>query len=428
MKKAMIASALIAHAMAAYAAQANQPVPRGIVSVQADASGTEVKAMVEAVNKAFADFRAEHSKQLEEVKKGQADALQALKVDRINADIEKLQAAVDDANLKIAAAQMNGGAAGLKDKEYSDSFSAHFRKGEVQAALNKGVAPEGGYLAPVEWDRSITDRLVVVSPMRALCAVQQISTNGFSKLFNNRGTTSGWVGETDARGQTGTPTFGSLTYNTGELYANPAATQQMLDDSAINLEAWLAGEVETEFSLQEGVAFLTGNGANKPNGLLTYITGGSNAAAHPWGDIKTVKSGAAAALTADGLIDLVHELPGEYTGNARAIMNRNTQKAIRKLKDGEGNYLWQPSFQAGAPATLLGYGITEVAGMPDVAANSKPIVFGDFKRGYVIVDRVGIRVLRDPFTNKPYIHFYTTKRVGGGLLNPDVLKALTISA
>ncbi|WP_373994569.1 phage major capsid protein [Duganella sp. Leaf126] len=424
----MIASVLIAHAVAAHAGHAHQAVPRGIVSVQAEAGSTEVKAMVEAVNKAFADFKAEHNKQLDEVKKGQADALQALKVDRINADIEKLQAAVDDANLKIAAAQMNGGAAGLKDKEYSEAFSAHFRKGDVQAALNKGAAQEGGYLAPVEWDRSITDRMVVVSPMRALCAVQNISTNGFSKLFNNRGTTSGWVGETGARNQTATPTFGSMTYNTGELYANPAATQQMLDDAAINLEAWLAGEVETEFSLQEGVAFLTGNGDNKPNGLLTYITGGSNAAAHPWGDIKTVKSGAAAALTADGLIDLVHELPGEYTGQARAIMNRNTQKAIRKLKDGEGNYLWQPSFQAGAPATLLGYGISEVAGMPDVAANSKPIVFGDFKRGYLIVDRVGVRVLRDPFTNKPYIHFYTTKRVGGGLLNPDVLKALTVAA
>ncbi|WP_373924778.1 phage major capsid protein [Duganella sp. CY15W] len=423
----MIASALIAHALSAHAGHAGQPVPRGIVCVRADATG-DVKALIDGVNKAFADFKAEHSKQLEDVKKGQADALQALKVDRINADIEKLQAAVDDANLKIAAGQMNGAAAGPKDKEYTDAFSAHFKKGEVQAALNKGAASEGGYLAPTEWDRTITDRLVLVSPMRALCTVQPVSTNGFSKLFNNRGTTSGWVGETDARPQTGTPTFGSLTYNTGELYANPAATQQMLDDPAIDLEAWLAGEVETEFSLQEGVAFLSGNGNNKPSGLLTYITGGSNAAAHPWGDIKTVKSGAAAALTADGLINLVHELPDVYTGNARAIMNRNTQREIRKLKDGQGNYLWQPSFQAGTPATLLGYGITEMAGMPDIAANSKPIVFGDFKRGYLIVDRVGVRVLRDPFTNKPYVHFYTTKRVGGGLLNPDTLKAQTISA
>ncbi|OEZ90719.1 phage major capsid protein [Duganella phyllosphaerae] len=429
MKKVMmtsIATAMIASAMAAHAAQANQPIPRGIVAVRAD---SEVTTMITDLNKAVHAFREEYNQQLADIKKGNADALQALKVDNINAEISKLQASVDAANERMVAAAMNGGTgAGLKDKEYSDSFNAHFRKGEVQASLNKGQAAEGGYLAPVEWDRSITDRLVVVSPMRALCAQQNISTNGFSKLFAIRGTTSGWVGETAPRPETGTSTFGSLTYNTGELYANPAATQQMLDDSAVNLEAWLAGEVETEFSLQEGIAFLSGNGANKPNGLLTYITGGSNAAAHPWGAIKTVNSGAAAALTPEGLIDLVHELPNEYTGQARLIMNRNTQKAIRKMKDGEGNFLWQPSFQAGAPATLLGYGITDVAGMPDIAANSKPIVFGDFKRGYLIVDRVGVRVLRDPFTNKPYVHFYTTKRVGGGLLNPDVLKALSVGA
>ncbi|WP_254671722.1 phage major capsid protein [Janthinobacterium sp. HH104] len=416
---------MIASALAAQATQASQPVPRGIVAVRADG---DVNALITDLNKAFHAFKEEHTKQLEDVRKGSADALQALKVENINAEIAKLQASVDAANERMVAAAMNGGGNQLKDKEYTEAFNAHFKKGEVQASLNKGTASEGGFLAPVEWDRTITDRLLVVSPMRALCYIQPISTNGFSKLFNNRGTNSGWVGETAPRPETNGPTLGSLAYNTGELYANPAATQQMLDDSAVNIETWLASEVETEFSIQEGVAFLTGNGTNKPAGLLTYITGGANAAAHPWGDIKTVKSGAAAALTADGLIDLVYALPGEYTANARAAMNRNTQAAIRKLKDGQGNYLWQPSFEAGAPATVLGYGIAEMAGMPDVAANSKPIVFGDFKRGYMIIDRTGVRVLRDPFTNKPYVHFYTTKRVGGGLLNPDVLKALTVAA
>lgn len=390
----------------------------------------DVKALIEGVNKAFHDFKAEHARQLEDVKKGQADALQALKVDAINADISKLQAAVDEANAKIAAAEMGGATGGrqVKDKEYSAAFAAHMKRGEVQASLNKGAAAEGGYTAPTEWDRTIVDRLVQVSPMRAICSVQTISTNGFSKLFNSRGTTSGWVGEAAARPETNTPTFGSVTYNTGELYANPAATQQMLDDSAVDLEAWLAGEVETEFSYQEGLAFLSGNGTNKPNGILTYVTGGANAAAHPWGAIAAVNSGAAAALTADAIVNLVHALPSEYTAGARFVMNRSTQQAVRLLKDGQGNYLWQPSFQAGAPATLAGYAITEMAGMPDIAAGAKPILFGDFKRGYLIVDRTGVRVLRDPFSNKPYVHFYTTKRVGGGLLNPDVLKALNVAA
>ncbi len=333
------------------------------------------------------------------------------------------------ANTKLAAVEMGGAGAGrqVKDKEYSAAFSAHMKRGDVQAALNKGVATEGGYLAPTEWDRTITDRLVQVSPMRAICAVQSISTNGFSKLFNNRGTTSGWVGETAARPQTNTATFGTMTYGTGEIYANPAATQQMLDDSEVDLESWLASEVETEFGYQENIAFLSGNGTNKPTGILTYVTGGAAAAVHPWGDIKTVNSGAAAALTTDGILSLIYALPSEYSADARFVMNRATQAAARKLKDGQGNYIWQPSFQAGTPASLAGYAITEMAGMPDVAASAKPVLFGDFKRGYLIVDRTGVRVLRDPFTNKPYVHFYSTKRVGGGLLNPDVIKALNVS-
>jgi HK97 family phage major capsid protein len=416
--------------MLSVALAASASFQRGIQSVHAEAGPGDIKATVDALNIAFASFKTEHTKQLDEVKKGTADALQALKVDAINADITKLQDAVDAANLQIAAQQMNGGTApgGLKDKEYSAAFKSHFKRGEVQASLNKGAADEGGYLAPAEWDRSITAHLVEVSPLRAICAVQTISTNGFSKLFSIAGTASGWVGETAARAATATGTFGSLAYNTGEIYANPTATQQMLDDSEVNLEAWLAGEVETEFAYQEGLAFLTGTGTNKPTGLLTYIDGAANAAVHPYGAINTVVSGAAAAITSDGLIDLTSSLPTALTAGARMIANRATITAIRKLKDGQGNYLWQPSFVAGTPATVNGYGVTEVAGMPDIAASSKPILFGDFMRGYLIVDRMGVRVLRDPFSAKPYVSFYTTKRVGGGLLNPTYLRAMTVSA
>jgi HK97 family phage major capsid protein len=407
----------------------SRSVIRGIQAVRAEGP-TEVKALIESLQKSFHDFKAEHNAQLEAAKKGQADALQALKVDRINAEIADLQKAVDLANTKMAAIEMGGvqGGRQVKDREYTAAFQAHMKRGEISAALNKGTAADGGYTAPTEWDRTITDKLVLVSPMRALCSVQSISTNGFSKLFNNRGTTSGWVGEAAARTATNTPTLGTLTYNTGEIYANPAATQQMLDDSEIDLETWLAGEVETEFAYQEGIAFVSGDGSNKPNGILTYVTGGANAAAHPWGAITATNSGSAAALTADGIVNLVHALPSAFTGGARFVMNRNTEKAVRLLKDGQGNYLWQPSYQAGTPATLAGYGITEVPAMPDIAASAKPILFGDFKRSYLVIDRVGVRVLRDPFTNKPYVHFYTTKRVGGGLLNPETMKALNVAA
>lgn len=393
--------------------------------------GAEAGEKVEQLAKAFADFKAEHSQQLDEAKKGNSDALQALKVDRINSDIDRLQHAVDDANTRLAALQMGAGAAGAgaaHDAEYTGAFRSHFRKGEVQAALNKGAADEGGYLAPVEWDRTITDKLVLISPMRQLANVQPVSGAGLTKLFNLGGTASGWVGEAADRPQTATGTFASLGFGWGEIYANPAATQQLLDDAEINLEAWLAGEVNTEFAKQEGAAFFSGNGTNKPFGILTYVTGGANAAKHPFGAIKAVNSGAASAITADGIIDVVHDLPSAFTGNARFALNRKTQGVIRKLKDGQGNYLWQPSYVAGTPATLAGFPISEVPDMPDVAANAIAALFGDFKQTYTVYDRVGVRVLRDPYTAKPYVLFYTTKRVGGGVHNPEPMRALKIAA
>lgn len=405
-----------------------RPVPRGIMAVRAEAPNAEIKALVEGMQTAFAQFKAEHTKQLEEIKAGRSGADQEAALAKINATLDGLQKEVEDAHTKIASAQMGNGGNGPTDKEYSDAFRAHFKKGEIQASLNKGAADEGGYLAPVEWDRTITDKLVLVSPMRALANVQPVSGAGHTKLFNMGGTASGWVGETDARPQTNTGTFASLGFGWGEIYANPAATQQMLDDSATNLESWLAGEVDTEFSRQEGVGFWSGNGTNKPFGILTYVAGGANAAKHPFGAIKVVNSGAAAAISADGILDLIYDLPSAFTGNARFTMNRKTQGVVRKLKDGDGNYLWQPSYVAGQPATLAGFALTEVPDMPDVAANATPILFGDFKRTYTVFDRTGVRVLRDPFTAKPYVLFYTTKRVGGGVHNPEPMRALKVAA
>lgn len=399
------------------------PVLRGAFAVRADAGNV----VAEQLAKAFADFKTANDAKLADLSKGLSDSVSAAKVDAVNAEVSKLQKELDKINLQMVSSQLGGAPSRVKDKEYTDAFQAHFKRGDVQASLNKGAAAEGGFLAPTEWDRTITDKLVQVSPMRQISTVQTIGGNGFSKLFNKRGTVSGWVGETAARPETATAQFGSLTYATGELYANPAATQQMLDDSEVNLESWLAMEVETEFAYQEGVAFVSGNGTNKPNGLLTYITGAANAAAHPYGAIAIVNSGNAGALTADGILNLVHAVPSEMRAGASFVLNNDSMRLVRLLKDGQGNYLWQPSYQAGTPSTLAGYPVVEMPAMPDVAANSTPIAFGDFKRGYLVVDRVGTRILRDPFTNKPYVHFYTTKRVGGGLLNPEGLRVLKVA-
>lgn len=406
-------------------------IQRGIMAVRAEGAAptnAEVKALIEGLQGAFAQFKAEHTQQLAEIKAGGSGADQAAKLDKINADLDRLQRETEDAHTKIASAQMGPGTKALRDKEYTDSFNAHMRKGDVQAALNKGTAEEGGYLTPVEWDGTITDKLREESPMRQLAQVQVTSKAGWKKLFNMGGTGSGWVGETDARPETATPVLAELGFGHGEIYANPAATQQILDDAEINIEAWLASEVQAEFAEQEGVAFISGDGVKKPAGILTYVTGGSNAAKHPFGAIKAINSGAAADIGSDAVLDLIYGLPKKYRQNAQFLTNNLTIAKLRKLKDGQGNYLWQPSAQAGQPATLHGYGLAEDENMPDVAANSLPILFGDFKRGYLIIDRMGIRVLRDPYTKKPYVLFYTTKRVGGGVQNPECLRALKVAA
>lgn len=400
-----------------------QPV-RGLVGVRADAS-TDIKALIEEQGKTFEAFKAAHQKELDDLKKGMGDVVQSEQVDRINTSVGDLQAAIDAANTKIAALSLSGtGPDAVKDAEYTEAFQAHFSKGQVQANLNKGADPEGGFLAPVEWDRTITDKLVEVSAMRSIASVQNISTAGFTKLFNLRGTGSGWVGEEDARPETSTPTFGSMVITPGEIYANPGATQGMLDDAAIDLESWLANEVQTEFAKQEGLAFVAGNGVNKPNGFLSYATGAANAAANPLGAIGVDPAAATTAVTEDELLDLIYGTPASYTNGARFVMNRTTLGKIRKLRDADGRQLWQPSSVAGQPSQLLAYPVTEMPDMPDMAANTTPIAFGNFARGYLIVDRTGVRVLRDPFTAKPKVLFYTTKRVGGAVVDPKAIRIL----
>jgi HK97 family phage major capsid protein len=398
-----------------------------LANPRADAS--DQKAMFEQINAAVKEMRNENDLRLAKGEK--ADVLHAEKIDRIQDSIDKLQLEIDDNTKKINNQNFNGSNGGRKiaDPEYNKAFNAHMRRGDVQASMNKGAAAEGGFFAPIEWDRTVGDKLVRISPMRQLAKVQQISGNSFTKLFNLKGTVSGWVGETTARPETATVTVGSLQYDTGEIYSNPSATQLMLDDSLVDIEQWLEREVQQEFALQEGKAFISGTGANnRPRGILTYVTGGTNATAHPYGAITTVNSGAAATVTADGLINLVYDLPSEFTAGANFLMSRTTQRVVRLLKDLQNNYLWQPSYVAGQPSTLLGYGLYEDPEMPNLAAASKSVLFGDFSLTYLVIDRVGIRLLRDPYTNKPFVMFYTTKRVGGGLLNPETMRALNTAA
>ncbi len=399
--------------------------PRAITGIGIRADDKDPKSMIAAVQSAVTELRSS----LDEKLKSKADdAVLNERIGKIDAAVGNFQSAIDDLNAKVAASGINDNVIGdlPADPEYVKDFKAHMRKGDVQASMTKGSDSDGGYLAPVEWDRTITNKLKEVSPIRSHARVISITSAGFKKLFNDRAIGSGWVGETAARPETGTPKIGTLDFPLGEIYANPAISQQLLDDAAINLENWLADEVQTEFARQEGIAFLSGNGTNKPHGILTYVEGAANAARHPFGAIPVVKSGADAGFTADGIIDLIYSLPSEYRANAKMFTSRQSQSAMRKLKDGQGNFLWQPSFALGQPATLAGEQIVEIADMPAPAADAISVLYGDMDATYLIVDRIGIRVLRDPFTNKPFVHFYTTKRVGGGVHNPEPMRAMQI--
>ncbi|MCT8002980.1 phage major capsid protein [Sphingomonas sanguinis] len=407
------------------------PRARGLIAVRAEAPPT-----IDALARGFEAFKETHTRQLEEIKKGVADVVTAEQLEKINAALTELQTAVDDqAKIQAAAKLGNGGVIGdiQADPEYTAAFKAHMRKGEkapadIEAAMSRGTDADGGYLAPIEWDRTIGEKLKLISPMRAESRIITISVAGFKKYFGDRNVGSGWVGETASRPATTTPQIGVLDFTPGELYANPAITQQLLDDAAVDLEKWLGSEVDTEFARQEGIGFTSGDGVNKPYGVLTYVEGAANAARHPYGAIKVKNSGAAAALTGDGILDLMYDLPSQYAANAKFHMNRLSMGAARKLKDGQGNYLWQPSYASGQPQTLAGAPIVEHPDFPLIAAGNIAALYGDMEATYLVVDRVGIRVLRDPFTNKPFVHFYTTKRVGGGVHDPQPMRALKVAA
>jgi len=253
-----------------------------------------------------------------------------------------------------------------------------------------------------------------------------MSVGTYKKAFSTSGADAGWVGETAERPQTANPRLSELTFPTMELYAMPAATLVLLDDARVDIDRWLAAEVRTAFAKRESQALVTGDGVNRPKGFLAYPKVAN--ASWTWGSLGFVPSGAAGAFAAAdpaaALIDLVYALKAPYRVNARFVLNRMTQAAIRKLRDAQGHYLWQPSLAAGEPATLMGFPVSECEEMPDIAAGSYSIAFGDFERGYLVVDRAGIRVPRDPFAAKPYVLFYTTKRVGGGVQDFEVVKVM----
>ncbi|MDR3475194.1 MAG: phage major capsid protein [Devosia sp.] len=394
-------------------------------------SGGDVADRFGSFMTAFEEFKRGNDQRLAEIeRRGAADAVTEDKLGRLNTALDSAKSALERATLERARPRLEGTAPRLTGTdEYKDAFSAYVKRGE-EKALSIGSNPDGGYLVPVETESQINQMLTAISPIRSIAGVRQVSSSVYRKPITIAGPAVGWVAETAARPQTNSQTIDAVSFPTAELYAMPAATSAFLDDAAVDVGQWIADEVNAAFAEQEGTAFVTGDGSNKPTGFLhaTQVA----EASWSWGNIGFIKTSVdgdwPASNPSDILVDLVYTLKAGYRQNATWVMNRHTQAALRKLKDGEGNYLWQPAATPDGRATLMGFPLVEAEDMPDIGSGATPIAFGDFKRGYLVVDRMGVNVLRDPFSAKPYVLFYTTKRVGGGVQDFDAIKLLKFGA
>jgi HK97 family phage major capsid protein len=417
---------------------------RGIVRARAEAPTLgEINAKVLEIHEVFAAFKAANDERLKGIEKGRDDVVTNEKVDRINADVTSLTKVIDGMKETVEAMKLGGGATnGLRGnvqtperKQYASTFNTWFRKGgetveaglknlAVKAALSSQSDADGGFLLPEEMDSTITRVVANLSAMRGIARVVSTSSYEYKTLVSQGGATSGWVGEEASRTTTNTPTLSEISVPAGEIYANCFSSQRMLDDASVNIEQWLADEVAITFAEQEGAAFISGNGVNRPMGFLSYSPVAN--ASYAWGRIgyiATGTSGAFATAGADNLISLHYALRPGYRSNGTFIMSDVTLGTVRAFKDTTNQYIWAPP-TADAPASILGKPVVTDENMPTIAANSYSVAFGDFNRGYLINDRLQARVLRDPYTNKPYVNFYTTKRVGGGVVNFEAIKTL----
>lgn len=420
---------------------------------------------VDALHAGFEEFKKANDERLAQIeKKGSADVVTEAKLQKIEADLEKAQKIADEAVLaskrqsRIVTdergevvdldrkaqewASMNArrrgavvGSFGAADMDgYKAAFDTFLRKGEEvmgpdeRKALSVGTDPDGGYVVNPDLSGRIVMKVFETSPMRAYASIQVISSDALEGLFDLNEASSGWVGETDSRPETNTPQLGKWRIPAHELYAKPKATQKLLDDASINMEAWLASKVSEKFARDEANAFVVGNGVNKPRGFLTFPSGTTLPGTIERFDTGVNGAFAAAPNGGDVLINALYGLKQQYRANATWFMNRATLKLTRKLKDSDGAYLWSPGIAAGQPASLLGYPVASFEDMPDPATDSLSIAVGDMREAYQIVDRLGIRTLRDPYSAKPYVEFYTTKRVGGDVVNFEAIKLIEFTA
>ncbi|WP_121117162.1 phage major capsid protein [Croceibacterium ferulae] len=358
--------------------------------------------------------------------------------DRTDDAISRLQTELDEAKARLARLGRSGAsrvalAAGdstIEVKGFVDGYLRQGRETELKG-MNSATGAEGGFAVPAEVDVAIAATVKAISPIRQVAQVVQVGSAGYRKLVSTGGAASGWVSELAPRPGTGTSNFKEINPPSGELYANPAASQTMLDDAAFDLESWLTGEIAVEFARAEGAAFVNGTGVDQPLGILRVPTSTEGDDTREFGELQYLKSGADDGFDVGPdltLVDMVHSLRSSLRQGACWLMNSRTLATIRKLKTADGAFIWQPGLSDGQPDRLLGYPVVEAEDMPDIDIGEYPIAFGNFQAGYLITERTATSILRDPFTNKPFVHFYATKRVGGQVLDTNAIKLLRIEA
>jgi HK97 family phage major capsid protein len=426
-------------------------------------SELDPKTVVSDLNKRFDEFKATHTEEIAQIRKnGVADPLTVEKLEKLDRAVAEMATAQD-----LMAAKANRPSAGGNRPEDSEAGVAHkgaFEawvrdpgnnelKGALQAAEREAVAQKavtvataasGGYALPEEISRSIHEKLLDVSPMRRLATVVQASTTDYKELVDVLGDSYGWVGEGDTRSETDTASLAEVAPSFGMIYAYPKASEESLSDLFFDVQAWLIRRSVRSFAKGEGIAFISGNGTKKPTGFLNgtpvNINDDGASPARDFGVLQYKPTGVAASFgtfsntspehyPSDVFMDTVYALKAGYRGNASWMMNKATLGTVRKFRDADGQYIWQPGLTAGQPSQILGFNAVEAEDMPDIAANAFPVAFGDFKEAYLIVDLVGLRMtIDDSITTPGQTKFYLRKRVGGKLLNDDAVKVIKVAA
>jgi HK97 family phage major capsid protein len=404
----------------------------------------EIKSAVDALAKVVTDERSAR-----EVFEKRSDSERKEFEAKADAEFAKVQKSLEEVNVKLGRITIAGAGDAPKNDEHKSAFVNYIRNPRDQKSIaalqdaerkavyttGTGGSAAGGYAVPEELSRAIITQLTNISPMRQVANVVTASSPDYKILVDVLGTGTAWAGENGTRSESNTPQLGEVAPTFGTLYAYPKASEESLNDMFFDVQGWLTNSVSVAFAAAEGVAFTTGNGTNKPTGIMAATKSTSDDASLAFGSVQYVPTGAAAgfpalsltspvAYPADKLVDLVHKLKAGYRANARWMMNKATLAVVRKFKDSEANYLWQPGIAAGMPSSLLGYAVVENEDMADIGANAFPIAFGDFRAAYTIVDLVGLRVTLDEVTTPGQVKWIFRKRVGGKLADNQAVKVI----